>query len=511
MAWVLSRLAHVSLRDVALGVVGLSAGLVLAFLIGFPLSRIPGVGNYLALGAAIALGYLGYHLVMQRRDELAAPRARLDRSGRGGAKGRGTPKVLDTSVIIDGRVVDVVKAGFLEGPLLVSRSVLAELQRIADSSDSLRRNRGRRGLDVLHRLQQELQAVQIVDDPKDGGGDVDSALVALAKSIRGWIVTNDFNLNKVAAGRGERLGGALPKAFVPVAGVPMLLHAARRVELSPLVERIVVVVGAPDVDRARVLLTEHGLRKVASVVPGGTHRQDSVYAGLSQLDEAPVSVVHDGARPLVTPEMVTAVILAAAEAGAASAGLPVRETVKLIEGRDARQTLDRDQLWVAHTPQAFRTPLLREAHRRARTDGFYGTDDAVLIERLGHAVRMIEDSPRNLKVTVPADLELAGVYLREWSGQSPQQYTPADSWGVGRMVRTGVGYDAHRLVMGRTLRLGGVEIPSPRGLGGHSAADVLVHAIMDALLGGAGLGDIGRDFPPVGPADKGLDSIPVPP
>src|SRR5437899_87454 len=198
MAWVLARLAHVSLRDLALGVVGLGVGLVLAFLIGVPLSRIPGVGTYLALGAAIALGYLGYHLVMQRRDELAAPLMRLDRSGRGGTKGRGTPKVLDTSVIIDGRVVDVVKAGFLEGPLLVSRSVLAELQRIADSSDTLRRNRGRRGLDVLHRLQQELQAVQVVDDPKDGGGDVDGTLVTLAKSVRGWIVTNDFNLNKVA-------------------------------------------------------------------------------------------------------------------------------------------------------------------------------------------------------------------------------------------------------------------------------------------------------------------------
>ncbi len=205
MAWVLNRLARVSLRDVALGVVGLSAGLVLAFLIGFPLSRIPGVGNYLALGAAIALGYLGYHLVMQRRDELVAPLARLDRSGRGGMKGRGTPKILDTSVIIDGRVADVVKAGFLEGPLLVSRSVLAELQRIADSSDTLRRNRGRRGLDVLQRLQQDLQAVQIVEDPKDGSGDVDGALVALAKNIRGWIVTNDFNLNKVAELQGIRV------------------------------------------------------------------------------------------------------------------------------------------------------------------------------------------------------------------------------------------------------------------------------------------------------------------
>ena len=294
----------------------------------------------------------------------------------------------------------------------------------------------------------------------------------------------------VAAGRGERLGATIPKAFVAVAGVPMLLHAARRVALSPEVGRIVVVVGALDVDRARVLLMQHGVRNVTAVVPGGAHRQDSVFAGLSHLGEAPVAVVHDGARPLVPPDVVTAVIQAAAEAGAASAGLPVRETVKLVDGVDARQTLDRDRLWVAHTPQAFRTALLREAHHRAKAEGFYGTDDAVLVERLGYAVRMVEDSPRNLKVTVPADLDLAEAYA-----------------GQRQMVRTGIGYDAHRLALGRLLRVGGVEIPWPRGLAGHSDADVLAHAIMDALLGGAGLGDLGRHFPPGDPAFRGADSI----
>src|SRR5437899_9589730 len=129
MVWVLARLAHVSLRDLALGVVGLGVGLVLAFLIGVPLSRIPGVGTYLALGATIALAYLGYHLALPRRDELAAPLTRLDRSGRGGVKGRGTPKLLDTSVIIDGRGGDGVHAGVLEAPLLLSRCVIASQQR----------------------------------------------------------------------------------------------------------------------------------------------------------------------------------------------------------------------------------------------------------------------------------------------------------------------------------------------------------------------------------------------
>lgn len=203
MAWVLSRLAHASLRDVALGAVGLVSGLVVAFLVGFPLSRIPGIGGYLPLVAALVFGYLGFHVIMQRRDEVTGSLPRLERSGRG-AKGRGIPKILDTSVIIDGRVADVVKTGFLEGPLIVPRSVLNELQRIADSSDTLRRNRGRRGLDILHRLQKELQAVQIVDDVDDGI-DVDGQLISMARHLRGWIVTNDYNLNKVAELQGVRV------------------------------------------------------------------------------------------------------------------------------------------------------------------------------------------------------------------------------------------------------------------------------------------------------------------
>jgi len=206
MAWILSALAHVSLRDMLLGAGGLAGGLVIAFLVGYPLSRIPGIGLYLFLAAVLVFGYLGFHVAMQRREEVAGSLMRVERgAGRDRTRGRGVPKILDTSVIIDGRVADVVKAGFLEAPLVIPRSVLTELQRIADSSDTLRRNRGRRGLDILQRLQQELQAVQIVDDPKDPGLDVDGRLIAMAKSLRGWIVTNDFNLNKVAELQGIRV------------------------------------------------------------------------------------------------------------------------------------------------------------------------------------------------------------------------------------------------------------------------------------------------------------------
>ncbi|MGH2398729.1 MAG: PIN/TRAM domain-containing protein [bacterium] len=206
MAWVLTSLSHVSLRDMLLGAGGLAGGLVIAFLVGYPLSRIPGIGLYLFLAAVLVFGYLGFHVAMQRREEVVGSLLRVERgSSRGASRGRGVPKILDTSVIIDGRVADVVKAGFLEAPLVIPRSVLTELQRIADSSDTLRRNRGRRGLDILQRLQQELQAVQIVDDPKDPGLDVDGRLIAMAKTLRGWIVTNDFNLNKVAELQGIRV------------------------------------------------------------------------------------------------------------------------------------------------------------------------------------------------------------------------------------------------------------------------------------------------------------------
>lgn len=183
----------------------------------------------------------------------------------------------------------------------------------------------------------------------------------------------------VAAGRGVRLGIPLPKAFVPIAGVPMLLHTVRRVVRSPAVDRVIVVVPGADVERTQALLAEHGTPKIAAVVAGGAHRQESVLAGLERTSGAPVSVIHDGARPMVTPEVVTAVVQAAVETGAASAGVPIHETVKLMDGRDASQTLDRDRLWIARTPQAFHTGLLLEAHHRAAADGFLGTDDAGLV------------------------------------------------------------------------------------------------------------------------------------
>ncbi|MBI3975887.1 MAG: TRAM domain-containing protein [Armatimonadetes bacterium] len=207
MAWVLQGLARLSLRDLALGVAGLTGGLLIAVLLGFFLRTIPTVGTYLQWGVALVFGYLGIHVALQRREEVSGLLSRLGEAegGRGATASARAPKVMDTSVIIDGRIADVCKTGFVEGPLLVPRSVLSELQRIADSADAVRRARGRRGLDMLNRLQKEYQDLRVVDDPPGMGGNVDERLIAYARAVGGAIVTNDFNLNKVAELQGVRV------------------------------------------------------------------------------------------------------------------------------------------------------------------------------------------------------------------------------------------------------------------------------------------------------------------
>lgn len=296
----------------------------------------------------------------------------------------------------------------------------------------------------------------------------------------------------VAAGRGVRMGASVAKAFLPVLGQPMVLRTVLAVERARTVRDVVVVVGEQDVGRAQEVLSAGGCRKVSAVVAGGPERQDSVLSGLQRAAGAEVVAVHDGARPLVSPAIVDSVVRAAYEVGAASAGIPMRETVKHVDGGEATSTADRGRLWIARTPQAFHTALLKDAHQRARAEGVRVSDDAALVERLGRRVRMVEDSPANLKITLPEDLAMAEALL---------------TFRNGSVHRAGVGVDAHRFVPGRRLVIGGVEIPSPLGLAGHSDADVLTHAVMDAVLGAAGLGDIGRHFSPDDPAYKDADSL----
>ena len=211
-----------------------------------------------------------------------------------------------------------------------------------------------------------------------------------------------------AAGSGARMGARRPKQFLRVGGVPLLVQTLRVLGRAPMVGGIVVAAPPDEVEWTRALLRRHRVPRVLAVVAGGRERQESVWLGLQALPPwAAFVVVHDAVRPCITPELVRAVIAEARSNGAAICGLPVRETVKRVAGEQVEATLDREGLWLIQTPQAFRRALLWEAHEKARRDGFRGTDDAMLVERMGASVKVIPGLPDNLKITTLEDLARA--------------------------------------------------------------------------------------------------------
>lgn len=211
-----------------------------------------------------------------------------------------------------------------------------------------------------------------------------------------------------AAGAGTRMRGRIPKQFLRLATSPILLVTAGHFARHPAIGAIIVVAPAAHVRRAERLLRPLSRRVPVTVVPGGPERQDSVRLGLEAAPEgAEIVLVHDAVRPFVTPALITAVIEAARRDGAAICALPVNETVKRVAGAYVEATVDRSALWAVQTPQAFRAALLREAHDKARRDGFLGTDEATLVERLGHPVRVVRGLEANVKITTPGDLERA--------------------------------------------------------------------------------------------------------
>lgn len=287
----------------------------------------------------------------------------------------------------------------------------------------------------------------------------------------------------VAAGEGRRLGA--PKALLPLAGRPLLAWSLRAFEASGVVDRLVVV--AREEDRSLLAaLTYHG--QPITVAPGGPRRQDSVLSGLKALGASTGRVlVHDAARPLITPDLIRRV--AAAPGAAAVPVVAAYDTLKRKDGDRILGTLDRSVIAVAQTPQAFDLGELRAQLEAAPEDV---TDEASLFEAAGLEVTAVEGDLQNFKITERRHLEMAEAIL----GQPD---------GPGMLI--GHGYDIHPTVLGKgPLTLGGVEIPSDVGLAGHSDADVLLHAVADALLGAAGLPDIGHYFPPQTPETKGMDS-----
>ena len=216
-----------------------------------------------------------------------------------------------------------------------------------------------------------------------------------------------------AGGVGTRFGGRLPKQFVRLGHGSILTETVAHFTRHPAV--IAIVVAAPEihVERTRRALAPVTRRAPVMVVQGGGMRQDSVWLALQAVPgHADMIVVHDAVRPLITRGLIDAVVGAAAESGAAVCALPITETIKRVRQDMVEATLDRSELWAVQTPQAFRAPLLREAHEKARRDGVVGTDDAMLVERLGHQVRVVRGLVENVKITTPEDLRRA---RRAWA------------------------------------------------------------------------------------------------
>ena len=295
-----------------------------------------------------------------------------------------------------------------------------------------------------------------------------------------------------AGGRGTRFGSDRPKQLLTLAGRPILERSIDAFVRNPLVRDIVVAL-PPDLVVAVPEYLHRAGRRI-EIVEGGERRQDSVANAFARVaGHADVVVIHDAARPLVSVDLITRTIEAAAESGAAIAAVRARDTVKRGDASGlVTATLPRGEVYLAQTPQAFRTSVLRDALAVAEQVGV-ATDEAMLAERAGHRVKLVAGDPRNLKITTPEDLAMAE--------QLVQAGRP------GAMIRIGNGYDLHRLVVGRPLILGGVTIPFEKGLQGHSDADAVCHAVTDAILGAAGAGDIGRHFPDTDASWKDANSI----
>ena len=221
----------------------------------------------------------------------------------------------------------------------------------------------------------------------------------------------------VAAGSSTRMGG-IDKIFAPVLGLPLVAYSLDQLDRCPSVDQIALVLDARSLEQGAELVSERGYRKVVQVCPGGERRQDSVFNGLEALAGCGWIIVHDGARPCLDDKMLRRGLAAAQECGAAVAGVPCKDTIKVVSTDMAVQnTPDRDTLWLTQTPQVFRYPILMDAHRNCASDV---TDDAMMVESLGYPVKMFLGAYDNLKVTTPDDLAIAEALLRDRVSANPQ-------------------------------------------------------------------------------------------
>jgi len=218
------------------------------------------------------------------------------------------------------------------------------------------------------------------------------------------------------------MGGSVPKQFLAIGGLPLVVHSLRILQVAPSVDTIVLAVPQSDIDYCQTdIVKAHKFDKVAHVVAGGKERQDSVRLALAAVgNDADIVLVHDAVRPFLTVQMVEDVVKVARETGAAIIALPMRDTVKEVRiDQVIERTVDRKTLWLAQTPQAFRRDWLQEAHRKAQAEGVIATDDAYLLEWMGRPVTVVEGSGENIKVTRPEDLVIGEAILASRAGRKP--------------------------------------------------------------------------------------------
>ncbi len=285
----------------------------------------------------------------------------------------------------------------------------------------------------------------------------------------------------VAAGRGTRAGGAVPKQWQPLCGKRVIDHTLAAFQRHPLVDRIIIVLNASDMAQAEGFTAQGCL-----VAEGGADRAASVRNGLALLGDADLVLIHDAARPCVTPQIIDGVIDALATDAAAAPGLPVTDALWVAEDGAVAGTQDRTALYAAQTPQGFDAATIRAAH--AAFEGI-AADDVEVARAAGVAVAITRGSVDNLKITVPGDLTRAARILES-----------------SMDIRTGNGFDVHAFGPGDHVTLCGVDIPHDQGLVGHSDADVGMHTVTDAIYGALAMGDIGQHFPPSDPQWKGAQS-----
>ncbi len=292
----------------------------------------------------------------------------------------------------------------------------------------------------------------------------------------------------LAGGSGSRMGAKRNKVLMTLGGQTVIARAIAAFE--GLVAGVVLVGRRADFDDLQQAAAPFG--DFVTLAQGGETRQESVWRGLCALPDACTHVlIHDGARCLVDAETIRRCMASAEKHGSGVAAIPAVDTIKQADAQGVvTGTPDRAHLMAVQTPQAFPAEIIKRAHLSAQAEGFTGTDDASLVERLGLAVHLTPGSRRNMKLTTPEDMMIAAALIDDL----PE-------------LRTGMGYDVHRLVEGRELILCGVTVPHTLGLLGHSDADVALHALMDAMLGAAALGDIGRHFPDTDERYRGVSSM----